>query len=335
MYDPNSDLKRLLYVDCKEGMPKQPPFWPEKAQERIEWSWKRYCVQMENLNWLKDSTIPCLSMLTGTEIFAEAMGCKVHRPAGLPTCALSLINNSQEAARLKRPAVMSSSLAQLFEMADKLREKAGKDVLFSLPDVQSPMDIVNLIWKREDLYIAMIEEPEAVKEVSAMVKELLFEFFDLWFERYGKEFIAHWPWYYMLQGITLSEDDIGVVSGDMFKDFFEKELQELSLRYGGIGIHCCADSQHQWSHFKNIPDLKLLNLARPYDVTMEAYKFFEEKTAQWHFLDRDNIMDVFKPEVPRNARIVTWAFGVETKKEAIDIVNRFDEELEKFNNEKL
>ena len=39
-----------------------------------------------------------------------------------------------------------------------------------------------------------------------MVKELMFEFLDEWFRRYGPSFMAHYPAYYMPNGITMSED---------------------------------------------------------------------------------------------------------------------------------
>lgn len=329
-YDPNSDLKRLLVIFCNEGMPEQPPAWAEKKEERIEYIWHKYNVLMENMDTIKDSIVPHLNMLTGTEIFAEAFGCKVHKPASLPTCALPLITSSHEAAKITKPSVLNSSLAYLFEMADELQAKAGKDALFSLPDVQSPMGIVNLIWERESLYIAMIEEPEAVKELAEMVKELIIEFFDLWFARYGKDFVAHWPFYYMPNGLTFSEDDIGVVSNDMYKEFFEKNAHDLAKHYGNIGIHCCADSKHQWDNFKCIPNLSLLNLHRPEEILKEAYEYFKDKCAMWP--QTEYPFNIFSNNVPRDARIILHFYSA-SKEKAIEIVKRFDEELEVFNNQ--
>jgi hypothetical protein len=39
----------------------------------------------------------------------------------------------------------------------------------------------------------------------------------------------------MPKGITLSEDEVGSVSSEMFQKFFLPELQDLSARYGGLG----------------------------------------------------------------------------------------------------
>lgn len=134
---------------------------------------------------------------------------------------------------------------------------------------------------KSDFFAAMYEAPEAVKELSVMVKEFLFEFFDEWFRRYGKETIAHYPDYYMPYGITISEDEVGSVSPQMYREFFEEELHEFSQRYGAIGVHCCADAIHQWENFKNIPNLKILNLNRNKEETLRSLEFFRDVCGQY------------------------------------------------------
>jgi len=165
-------------------------------------------------------------------------------------------------SRIKTPELGSTPLTMLFEIADELRRRAGKNALIKLVDIQSPMDIAALIWDKNDFYSALIYAPEAVMELSVKVKELLTAFLDEWFNRYGVEFIAHYPSYYMPKGITLSEDEVGSVSPQMFVEYFLPELEELSNRYGGLGMHCCANARHQWENFKKIPNLRLLNLVQ-------------------------------------------------------------------------
>jgi hypothetical protein len=114
------------------------------------------------------------------------------------------------------------------------------------------------------------------------VHTLFTAFLDEWFRRYGREFIAHFPYYYMPQGLTLSEDEVGAVSQGMFREFFLPELQALSDRYGGLGIHCCANSRHQWENFKKIRNLRMLNICQPPDVTKDAYRVFADITGQHH-----------------------------------------------------
>ena len=260
----------------------RPHPWPDKKQQRIEWAWDRYERHMERINWLRDDSLPYLDVFTGTEIFAEAFGCDVYRADDNMPFALPMVHSAREAEALEVPELGSTPLVMLFEIADELKHRAGDDALLKLVDIQSPMDIAALIWDKNDLYVAMVETPEAVKQLAEKVKLLCIAFLDEWFGRYGEDFIAHYPSYYMPKGITLSEDEIGAVNEEMFGEFFLPELIELSERYDGIGVHCCADATHQWENLKQLPQLRLLNLVQPPEVLREAYEYFAPHVPQMH-----------------------------------------------------
>ena len=321
----SSTTNRLLVVECSETMPQPPLLWWENEQKRIDWAYERYMRQMEQMEWLDDNAIPFLSILTGTEIFAEAFGCQVHRPLDNKPCAMPFVTNAAEAAKVKVPRLEDTRLVTLFEMADRLRERAGKDALLNFPDVQTPMDILALIWDKSSLFLNLYENPELVKELSAQIKEFLFGFLDLWIQRYGPEMIAHYPDYYMPFGVTVSEDEIGAVSADMYQEFFEPELVEMACRYGAIGVHCCADSQHQWENLKGIPNLKLLNLIRPEDQLLESCAFFGSTTAQ--FITSD--LDISGLEHPERIHLAKYLY-LDTKKQALEAVERHKAEAERL-----
>lgn len=242
---------------------------------------------MARVGLIDDDSLPYLNMLTGTEIFAEAFGCEVHRPVDNKPFALPLVNDASEVSKLKVPRLGSCSLDYLFEMADELCAKAGAGALLRMVDLQSPMDIANLIWEKSSLLMALYESPEAVKELAFKVQCLLTEFFDEWFRRYGTGFIAHYPDYYMEGGVTFSVDEVGVISPGMFEEFFTPELEYFSKRYGGIGVHCCADARHQWGNFKGLKGLKLINLNKPptrqENYLTDAIKEFSPICAQLHY----------------------------------------------------
>ncbi len=283
---------------------------PEGKQARLEWAWAAYTRDLRRAAELEDDFIPFLDPFTGTEIFAEAFGCKVHRPADNMPFALPFVTTPAEADRVKIPELSVSPLALLFEIADELRRRAGPEAVMRLVDTQSPMDIVALIWDKTGLYTAMMEEPEAVKHLAARVHTLFVAFLDEWFRRYGREFIAHFPYYYMPQGLTLSEDEVGAVSSDMFREFFLPELQALSDRYGGLGIHCCANARHQWENFKQIRNLRMLNICQPPEVTKAAYRAFAEVCGQHHgFWDATVPPWQWPKALPPGARMVIQVEG--------------------------
>ena len=281
-YDPNEPPSHMLLIRFSDSTVERPLPHSDKKQERIEWAWNQYVAQRRRASWLDDDTIPYLDVYTGTEIFAEAFGCQVHRPDDQMPFALPLISSASQVSTLRVPDLDVPCLRILFEIADELRRRAGSDAVLKMVDIQSPMDIAALIWDKASFYVAMLDRPEAVKELSAKVKQLLTTFLDEWFSRYGVEFVAHYPDYYMPKGITLSEDEVGAVGTDMFEAFFLRELSELSDRYDGIGIHCCANAKHQWGHFKRVPGLRLLNIVQPPRVLQDAYSYFATHVAQMH-----------------------------------------------------
>lgn len=146
--DVSSPVNRILVISYEEGMPVRPMLWWEKIADREEWAYCRYMKQMEDLSYIPDNTIPHLSMITGTEIFAEAFGCQVYKPDDNNPCAIPKIFNWEELKFIKKPKLENTRLVELFEMADRLRNRAGKSAVLSLPDVQTPMDIAALIWEK-------------------------------------------------------------------------------------------------------------------------------------------------------------------------------------------
>jgi len=264
------------------AMPPAPPLWPDRAKERIERRWAEYEIMCKKAELVDDDQVPYLNNLTGTEIFAEAFGCRVHRPDDNMPFALPTIHSAAEADDIMTPDLSTSSLAYLFDIADELYRRGGSDALMKTVDAQSPMDIVALIWDKADLFCAMIETPDAVKELAGKVRSLVIQFFDEWFKRYGATFIAHYPDYVMHGGITMSVDEVGAINPDMFQEFFRDELVSLADHFGGLGIHCCADARHQWSNFRELPGLKVMNHNAPptrdaREYLLDAVRFYGDR----------------------------------------------------------
>jgi hypothetical protein len=321
LYAENRSIRRLFMIRFGDPVPDRPLPVPENKNKRIEWAWLSYQRKIQQTEWLKDDSIPYLDVYTGTEIFSHAFGCKVcYQPDGFPF-ASHRIQNASEVKDVKVPDWSSTHLADLFEIADELRRRAGKDAVVRIPDIQSPMDIAALIWDKNEFFPAMVQDPQAVKDLAAKVKELLMSFADAWFARYGKSFVAHCPDYYLPAGFSVSEDEVGAVNEKMFEELFLPELAELSNHYGGLGMHCCANSRHQWQNFKKIPNLKLLNINQPVPLLREAYSFFADHTVQMHGWYGDGPAGTWPSQLPPNARYVIEAYA-KTKEEALNLCEK-------------
>jgi len=278
-YNQDPDVKQLYHIhiltDGNENP--RPQLTRSNRQGRIDFAAWMYETGMKRMEWLHDDYIPHATCITGTEFFAEAIGSNVEIPKGSEPYAQPFITHASEVSKIKVPRPEDSTLMWLLDMADDLKAKCGSGVVMGLPDVQTPMDICALIWDKTHLFMAMLDEPNAVLELAHKISVLWYEFFDEWFRRYGKEFVSHCPDYYMPSGITYSEDEVGAVSAEMFEELFLPELIDISNHYGNVGMHCCANSRHQWDNFLKIPNLKLLNLVQPNNVMLESSKFFAGK----------------------------------------------------------
>lgn len=313
--------RQVFLIHCDAEAPERPWPWPDNVPRRIDWAWNLYRRQVERAEWLDDDALPYLDPYTGTEIFAEAFGCAVYRPADTMPSARPRVASAAEADRLAVPDIDCEPLARLFGIADELRRRAGDHALMRLPDIQSPMDIAALIWDKNEFFPAMLQAPGAVRRLADKVRRLLTAFLDEWFTRYGREFIAHYPVYYMPRGVTVSEDEIGAVSARTCRELFLPELADLSRRYGGIGVHCCAHARHQWGNFKAIPDLRLLNLVQSVEVQREAYPYFAGHTAQMHGWCGEGEPWTWPAQLPADARVVLQA-SAETKDEAAALAEK-------------
>lgn len=274
------DSAKLLLVAYRPDAQDRPALHLDTTAERIEWAWRKYEGQQSRLDWLEDDRVPYLDCLTGTEIFAAAFGCEVQYPDDTNPFAKPLVDSPDAADALSEPSLDAPTLAQAFEIADELTRRAGDDAVTRLPDIQSPMDIAGIVWDKNDFFVSAIEHPDAVLRLAEKARSLLTRFLDEWFSRYGRSFVAHYPDYYMDHGITLSEDEIGSVGPDIFESLFLPELDYLSRRYDGIGIHCCAHAQHQWNGMLKVPGLRVLNLNQSPDVLAQALPFFSDAAVQ-------------------------------------------------------
>jgi len=324
LWNRENGVRDIIYINVGDPNANRPNPIPENKAARVDWAWNIYRTRMEMTEWLKDDFIPYLDVYTGTEIFAHAFGCKIHVPPDNMPCAMPMIHDAVEVARLKVPRWSDTPLVDLFDMADELRRRAGSDAVVRVPDIQSPMDIAALIWDKNEFFVALVQEPRAVKDLADKVKELFTAFFDDWFRRYGTEFIAHCPNDYYPRGITLSEDEAGAVNTDMFEEFFLPELVDLSNHYGGLGMHCCANARHQWDNFKKIPDLKLLNICQPAQIVREAFEQFGDRVVHQHgwmgdgpVWDRRNQIPV-----PKNIPCI-FETTVKDRSEAVETLDRF------------
>jgi hypothetical protein len=270
----NAEHLRALYEDKgpRLGLVYNPPGGPGNelgdyiASERPVTDWvpyfeQRYEWRMQFLDRVPDDSVPYVSLLTNTGFFPAAFGASLHKYDVGGVAARPLVHSSAEAAALTRPGMDARPFDRYFELAERLQERLGPDAPLSVPDIQSPFGIAAILWEKADFMLACAMEPTAVHELTDMCGELLEEFLCEFEARVDNRNICHCPdmWVPPEYGCSLSEDEIGVISPQMFEEFCLPWLKRLSEQFGGLWIHCCADADHQYESLAKIPDLMGLN----------------------------------------------------------------------------
>ncbi len=267
----------------------------------IEESYEAMVMQSQEID---DDSVPYVRLATTTGIFAAAFGCRLHVYEGMETnaCALPAVENAEEADALPDPdPVDSPPLARFFEIAAVARSRVGADAPIGVPDIQSPFDIAVLVWKKENILMALYEKPDAVRRLVEKCHRLLAGFLRAFIKEFGNVNLCHCPtaWAPPELGVWLSEDEAGAISTEMFEEHSLPSLVALSKEFGGLFVHCCAAADHQYGAFRKIPNLRGLNRVFQSPGPMPAIRAFSGKTVLMQaWLDEKEIGSFLEMALP-------------------------------------
>ena len=230
----------------------------------VPWVVDHYRNQVRWQEKLGDDAVPFARLMTGTHIYAAAFGCPVHKFSDNNPCALPLVSSAKEADKIREPDIWSSpGLMRVFELAQLVQRELGPDVFLGPCDMQSGFDSACLVWDKSDLYCAIVdpEEREAVKRLAGKCAGFLKKFLIELRKEFPNMSPCHCPdaWAPPEMGPWLSNDECGVVSTPLFEEIILPELIDLSETFGGLGMHCCAEAEHQFESFKKIPNFYAFN----------------------------------------------------------------------------
>ena len=232
--------------------------------EWLPWAVENYRREVALLDATGHDDVPTCDLATGTQIFAAAFGCPVHRSRDTNPCALPLVESAAEADALAEPDIWSCpSLYRVFELADAIRGELGPDVPLGPPDKQTGFDTACLVWEKTSLYMAMLTpgDREAVKRLTSKCTRLLVRFIQALRQEFPTMSMRGCPGVWTPPGMPpwYSNDECGAFGPELFEEFCLPELRELSATFGGLGMHCCADADHQFPLFRRIPGFYAFN----------------------------------------------------------------------------
>ncbi len=249
-------------------------------QKWIDRYLRDYEAQLKWHEELGDDAVPNMRLQSNTGIFAACFGCEIHVYEDSPSMARPLVTTPEEADRLPQPGVNSQPFERFFKLTEELEKRVGPEVSLSAPDIQSPFDIAAIVWNKQDLYMAMYDNPGAVKRLTEKCHILLEQFLKEFIRRHPNCNLDYYPnaWAPPELGVWLSEDEPGAMTPAMFEEFCLPSLIRLSKTFGGLFMHCCAAADHQYENFKKIPNFRGLQRVYQAPGPLPAIKAFSGET---------------------------------------------------------
>ena len=293
--------KGVSAVDCPEG-----DFTISQApvDNWVPWVVDHHARMVKMLEAVGDDGVPYGRINTGTHIFAAAFGCPVHTMEDDAPFALPMVSSVAEAEAVKEPDLWKSpTLYRVFELAEKVTHELGPEAHITGPDMQSGFDIASLIWNKEDMFCAMLTDPEAVMNLAGKAARLFKTFLTEYRGAFPQACPCHCPevWTPPEMGPWMSNDECGSFSTSNFETFCLPELVDLAETFGGLGMHCCADAEHQFDSFKKIPNFYGFNRVAAKQGYQSLLEYFDDETGPVHVLawiEEEDITRLIQEAVP-------------------------------------
>lgn len=201
----------------------------------------------------------------GVGLYASAFGCKYEWHKGEAPQTRAIYSSVDEITNIKYPSTSDCEVMQnILEMIKYFKEQTGGALDIALTDTQSPNDTASLIMDSCEFFVTAATEPELLHDFLNKVTNLTIEFSDMQREAIGENFVQ--PGHIMLSqkglnGISLSDDNMAILSPGAFKDTCIPYNNILSKHFGGVAIHSCGNFSHNANLLMTTESLTMVDLA--------------------------------------------------------------------------
>jgi hypothetical protein len=218
------------------------------------------------LNVRSNYGVPILAMPFGCELFVMA-----EQSNTLPNCHPLGEQKARAWADKGMPSVDHPYLQPVYEVGRQFMQirsrypKIGKYVAVYHPDLQGPMDILELIWGSE-IFTALVDEPEFMHRMLRLITDFYSAVMTKWnaiVPPFRPDVSCHWG---LLQPgqIMIREDSAMNLSPEMFREFMMPYDSELLAKFGGGAIHACGRLDHWTQFLSSMPGTKALQMSQPH-----------------------------------------------------------------------
>lgn len=219
---------------------------------------------------LPDDYLPTLIVGNSPYYLSIALGAEWRLAPGEGLSAAPLVQSAEEIASLEVPnfeKIPDNPFSECIRRIDYfLTETEGRFPIV-LPDPQGPMSLACQLWKTEELFIAMIESPEAVHQIMRLCTTATIEFFHFLFRTFGRaNFIPTHCMSYIYrkpgEGVSISEDMFGVLSPGQLQEFLVPYVNEIAREFGPLVVHSCGDCSRKLDVLMQIEPLAAFHFSQ-------------------------------------------------------------------------
>ena len=147
--------------------------------------------------------------------------------------------------------------------------RIGRFVRPEQPDLQGPVDNLELIMGSSAMFYAMWDEPERVHALLGVITAVIERAMDAWLaffpeNRSFANYFMQWE-----KGMICLRDDSAMnLSADMFTEYIAPYDGRLLKKYGGL-VHFCGRGDHFIDRLTKIEGLSAVNMSQPHLNDME------------------------------------------------------------------
>ncbi len=228
---------------------------------------------------LRDDAPYCLRPNLGTGIIASQFGAEVrltenNMPWVMPLAGVERIRALVDGPLPDaRSGLVARALEQYDYFCDAVQDyphcRAAFE--FTLPDLQGPFSIAELLWGSH-IYTAFYDEPDLIRQLLARITDQIIAVYRLLIGKTRDHLGSGYCYQHgvAVKGDWLIRDDSMVnLSPRMYRDIvlpFDRRLGQAVP----VGIHFCGNAMHQVENLLQIENLGCIDLGNPEKVDLDA-----------------------------------------------------------------
>jgi len=212
----------------------------------------------------QDDYIPLLFPWYGTVVVPSAIGSRVLFQRGMdPAVEGRVLEHPDDIRKLRPPDPLTDGLMpRVLETIGYFRRHSDLPVMFT--DAQGPLNIALTLCGVENFFVWVYENPELAHELMDFSTDVLINWIRLQKQYAGQPATSGaFPHSILLPegfgGVCISDDDCGLVSPQMYREFVVPYNSRVFQAFGGGTLHFCGSAEHQIENFLETEGLTAIN----------------------------------------------------------------------------